>query len=297
MRDRLFALVLGGFALVAGGVSADQPPIVPTAPTPQELEQAVPVGAAGSGEEIWDHFLANRFRSATATLRIVSTDPGGASQETLLRVRWKDFAHKGEVEDSVIGKTWVRFEQPFDMRSFTYLGITRRGLPDAHFVFRDHGDGISEQFGNRRVRRIRLDGVGVLGTDYTFDEVAYHALEDATYERLPDGQESGRPVYVVEARLKAYMDTQYPTSRAYIDKQHYVLLRQEFWDHAGVRRRELRANVETIEEFPGGLWTATQSTMHDLKARTTSTLTLEGVQVNPELSDRLFSTHSLLSHH
>ena len=300
-RFRASCRVLSIAALAAGAIPwsgpahADAPRV--ELPTPEEVEAALPAGASLTGREIWQRFLANRFRSATAMLHITSVDPGGGAQETLLRVRWKDFRVEGEAVDSVIGKTWVRFEEPFDLRSFSYLGITRRGEPDLHFIYRERDDPTQESpLASRRVRRIRLDGVGILGTDYTFDQIAFHALEDASYRRLPDEEVDGRPVYVVEARLADYMDTRYPTTRAYIGREHYVLIRQVFWDRAGVERRELRANVETLEEFDGGLWMATQSTMYDLKARTRSTLTIESVAANPDLPDRLFTARSLMSH-
>ncbi len=293
-RALWLAPLLGVAVGWAGPSHADAPQTA--VPTHQEVDAALPVGESLTGREIWDRLLANRFRSATAVLRIVSRDEGGAAQETVLSVRWKDFRNKGEAADSVIGKTWVRFEEPFDVRSLSYLGIARKGEPDDHFIYRQRDDPTQDPLlAARRVRRIRLDGVGILGTDYTFDEIAFHALEDASYRRLEDEELDGRSVYVVEARLADYMDTHYPTSRAYIDREHYALIRQVFWDHAGVARRELRAHVETIEEFAGGLWVAMQSTMYDLKAHSSSTLTIESVVANPDLSDRLFTAHSLIS--
>ena len=39
-----------------------------------------------------------------------------------------------------------------------------------------------------RVRRVDLRGVGVMGTDYTFDDIAWKNIEDADYQRLAVGQ-------------------------------------------------------------------------------------------------------------
>ena len=249
-----------------------------------------------SGREIFDRFLENRFRTALATMRITSTDPGGGAQETLLHVRWKDFRIDDQADDGVIAKTWVRFDEPWDVRHLTYLGVTREDQPHEHFIYRQHTDPSHlPVVAIRRVRRVRLDGVGVLGTDYTFDDIAFQSLDDARYERLPDEEIGGLPVYVVRARVKPHVVTRYPVTTSYIDKKHYALIRAVFFDEAGIALRELRANTETLEEFEGGIWMVTQATMHHLKQGTSSILSIERLVENPVLADRLFSERSLSS--
>ena len=249
-----------------------------------------------SGREIFDRMLENRFRTALATMRITSMDPGGSAQETLLQVRWKDFRVDDQAQDGVIAKTWIRFDEPWDVRQLTYLGITRENQPHDHFIYRQRTDPTHLPLvGVRRVRRVRLDGVGVLGTDYTFDDIAFQSLDDASYERLADDEVGGLPVYVVRARLKPHVETRYPTTLSYIDKEHYALIRAVFFDAAGIALRELRANTETLEEFEGGIWMVTQATMHHLKQGTSSLLSIERLVENPVLADRLFSERSLSS--
>lgn len=281
----VLAMVLG--ALLAGLVSA---PPAEAAQTQSAQEAEL------SGREIFDRFLENRFRTALATMRITSTDPGGGAQETLLHVRWKDFRVNDQADDGVIAKTWVRFEEPWDVRHLTYLGITREDQPHDHFIYRQRSDPSQLPLvATRRVRRVRLDGVGVMGTDYTFDDIAFQSLDEASYERLPDDEIGGLPVYVVRARLKPEVATSYPTTISYIDKEHYALIRAIFYDNAGIALRELRANTETLEEFEGGIWMATQATMHHLKQGTSSILSIERLVENPALADRLFSQRTLSS--
>ncbi len=279
------AIVLG--ALLAGLASA--PPV-------EGAHAESAGGGEQSGREIFDRLLENRFRTALATMRITSTDPGGGAQETLLQVRWKDFRIDDQADDGVIAKTWVRFDEPWDVRHLTYLGITHEDQPHDHFIYRRHTDPSQLPLvGVRRVRRVRLDGVGVMGTDYTFDDIAFQSLEDASYERLPDEEVGGLPVYVVRARMKPHLGTRYPTTISYIEKEHYALLRAVFFDDAGIALRELRANTETLEEFDGGVWMATQATMHHLKQGTSSVLSIQRLVENPALADRLFSERTLSS--
>ena len=81
-----------GAKLPAGALAA----VLLVVPLASSAETAAP---PETGREIFDRFLKNRFRAALVTLRITSTDPGGSSQETRLRVRWRDY----RVDDAIEG--------------------------------------------------------------------------------------------------------------------------------------------------------------------------------------------------
>ena len=132
-----------------------------------------------------------------------------------------------------------------------------------------------------------------MGTDYTIDDLAFQNIEDADYERLPDDSVGGLPVYVVRATMKPFFDTTYRTVIAYITRDRYVLVRAHYLDEASDTLREMQANVETITDFDG-VWIATESTMHDVKRNTSSTLLVETIEANPKLDDQLFSSFALL---
>jgi hypothetical protein len=229
---------------------------------------------------IYARFLRNRFRSAVQRLTVISTDPSGEEQVTRMLLVWKDYrdAEDGP-RDGVIAKTLVRIHEPYDLRRTTYLLIARRGQPHEQFVYMPSA---------RRVRRIWLRGIGLLGTDYTLDDVLFQTIEDADYERLPDDEVAGIPVYVVEARIKALLDSQYERVTAYLDQENYVLLRALYRDDAGTLVRELRAEVESVDEFDG-TWLATEVTMHNLRERTSSTLIVHDLLADVDLDERLFS--------
>ena len=76
-----------------------------------------------------------------------------------------------------VNATLVKFNDPPDMRHTGYLMITNVDRSSDQFVYRPS---------DRKVRRVRLDGMTVMGTDYTFDDITYRDMSDATYTRLPD---------------------------------------------------------------------------------------------------------------
>ena len=237
-----------------------------------------------SGREIYRRFLLNRFRTSLQHLSIVATEAGGHQQEVQMLARWKGYRDEDDQpQDGVIAKSVVRFLEPFDVRRTTYLVVARDDRThDQYFYSR----------GSKRVRRVLLRGIGILGTDYTLDDLVFQSIGDGDYERLPDDQVDGVATYVVRARMRPELETRYPLLTTYLDKQHYVALRTLYHDAEGVLLRELRSNIESIEEHDG-VWIATVSTMRDLRDDTSSTMVVHLLAPNPELDEALFNNFRL----
>ncbi len=249
-----------------------------------EVEDALPEGASMTGREIWDRFLENRMHSAVQHQRVISRDPGGGEQTTRFWVRWRDFRDENkDPVNGVIAKGLMRFRDPADMRDTAFLLVVNEGRPSDQFVYSP---------ATRKVRRVNLRGVGVMGTDYTFDDIAFRDVEDADYVRQTDEIHDGVPVYVVRATLKPFVDSKYKTAIAYVEKEHYVALRAVYIDENGVSIREARATHSSIREFDG-VWVPTESTMLNLKEKTSTKMFVEELDANPEIGEQLFSTFRL----
>jgi hypothetical protein len=187
----------------------------------------------------------------------------------------------------VLAKMLIEVADPFDMRHTSYLMIFNDPRPDDEFLY---------QPSERRVRRVNLKKTPLMGTDYTFDDVVHHDIENAEYLRLPDGEIDGIPVYVVEALIDDTLDVEYHRTVSYLEKVHYVPLRVRYWDHHGVEVKELTAAAATIRAF-GDAWVATESTMRDLMQRTTSTLLVDDMDLDPSFERNLFSVSRLSQGH
>jgi hypothetical protein len=253
-------------------------------PDQKEVEDALPEGGSLTGREIFDRFLDNRLHSAVQYQTVISRDPGGNEQRSRFWVRWKDYRDKDKkAVDGVLAKTLVKFEDPEDMRQTGFLMVVNEDRSNDQFVW-------SPATG--RVRRVQLRGVGVMGTDYTFDDIAWKNVEDAEYRRLPDEMVDGVPVYVVEVTAKPFVDSAYKTARTWLDKEHYVPLRTIYRDANGVDLREMHAVASSMHDF-SGTWIATESTMSNLKEKTSTTIIVEKLDANVALFDRHFSTLQL----
>ncbi len=253
-------------------------------PDRQEAEDALPEGGSLTGKEIFERFLDNRLHSAVQYQTVFSRDPGGNEQRMRFWVRWKDYRDaQHKAVDGVYAKTLVKFEAPDDLRQTGFLMVVNEDRSNDQFVWTPSSG---------RVRRVDLRGVGVMGTDYTFDDISWKSVEDADYERLKDEEIDGTPVYVVEVTLKPFVQSQYSTTRAWIEKEHYVPLRVLYRDDNGVEIREMKAPASGIREF-NGTWIAAESTMFNLKQKTSTKIVVDKLDANVALADRHFSTLQL----
>jgi len=257
-------------------------------PAHEEVETALPEGKSLTGREIFDRFLDNRLHSAVQWQTVISRDPGGNEQRSRFWVRWKDYRDENKkAVEGVLAKTLVKFSAPEDMRQTGFLMVVNDDRSNDQFIWTPSSN---------RVRRVRLSGVGIMGTDYTFDDIGWKSIEDADYQRLADETVDGVGAYVLEVTMKPLVDSEYTTMRTWIDREHYVPLRTIYRDANGVELREMVAEVASIENFEGA-WVATRSTMYNLKERTSTTVYVEALDPDVTLADQAFSTFQLSLRH
>ena len=253
-------------------------------PSQKEVEDAIPQGGSLTGRQIFDKFLDNRLRTCVQWQTVISRDPGGSEQRTRFWVRWKDYRDKNKkATNGVIAKTLVKFQEPEDLRETGYLMVVNADRSNDQFIW-------SPATG--QVRRVRLRGVGIMGTDYTFDDIGWKNIEDADYKRLPDEAIDGIPTYVLEVTMKPFIESEFRTMRTWIDKQHYVALRAVYRDDKGIEMREMRADSTSVQDFDGA-WVPTKSTMYNLREKTSTTIYVEALDPNVHLGDQHFSTLQL----
>ncbi len=253
-------------------------------PSAREFEDAIPEGGSLTGREIYRRFLANKFRQSFQELRVISTDPGGSDQVTHFTTRLQDLRDEdGNATNGLRAKMLVEVTAPFDMRHTASLIISKDPGPDDEFAYKPS---------QRRVSRVNLKKTSLMGTDYTFNDIAFQNLDDAEYLRHPDELIDGVPVYVVEANLKRSIDVEYHRTLSYLEKEHYVPLRTRYWDDFDVEAKELTAPHDRIKNF-GEVWVAAESTMHDLMQQTRSTLHVDQLDTDVVFGKQIFAVSRL----
>jgi hypothetical protein len=240
-----------------------------------------------SGRDVYQCVVDNRFRSYVQDAKLISGDRGAATQESRLQMTWSSFRNeKDEPVNGVLSKTIVRYTDPFDLRFSGYLVVNNDDRPNDQFVYLN---------ARRRVRRVNLREEAVFGTDFTFEDIVPHEVEDGDYERLPDQDLAGRRVYVVEVVPKPEENSEYSKFVIHVDKKSCVPLLTRYWDQKGVEVKRLDVVPEKIKQLEGVHWPM-ELTMKNLQLESFTTLVVENLTPNPKLERRDFDLRRLESH-
>lgn len=253
---------------------------------PEALVDAAPSDGK-TGRDVYQCVLDNRFFSYTQKSRLVSGDRGESAQESRLTMNWKNWRDEDDAaQGGILSKTIVRYTHPFDLRFSGYLIVNNEGRSNDQFVY---------LAASRRIRRVNLRKEAVFGTDFTFEDIVPHEIEDGDYRRLADTRVEEAPVYVVEVTPKAHADSEYSRFRVYVEKASCVPLRTRYWDQKELEVKELTSPLESVQKFDEVHWPM-ELTMRNLQLDTFTTLTVEDLEPNAPLEDREFEVRRLESH-
>lgn len=243
--------------------------------------------ASLSGRDVYQCVVDNRFRSYVQDAKLISGDRGAATQESRLQMTWSSFRNdQDEPVNGVLSKTIVRYTDPFDLRFSGYLVVNNDDRPNDQFVYLN---------ARRRVRRVNLREEAVFGTDFSFEDIVPHEVEDGDYQRLPDQDLTGRRVYVVEVVPKPEENSEYSKFVIHVDKQSCVPLLTRYWDQKGVEVKRLDVVPDKIRQLEGVHWPM-ELTMKNLQLESYTTLRVEKLTPNPKLERRDFDLRRLESH-
>ena len=257
-------------------------------PAARAAEEPIPE-AELTGEQIYQRALDNRFYTYVQDIEMESGDRSPRTQRTELEMKYLSF--RG-VDERFLSKTIAKYSKPLDVRHMGYLVIKKSNDTEDQFIYRPSA---------RRVRRINLRGESVFGTDFSMEDILPREIEDATYKRLPDSEVDGIPVFVVEVYPKPEKQSEYSKFVAYLEKGHYVTIRNHYWDEREVLIKELNAEPDSIEMFlgqerdgvPKEIWAPRRSKMVQLKTGSFTDLRVNKLELDVTLRDRDFSERKL----
>jgi len=270
------------------------PPVVTAAdgpmdyPSAAEVEEQSQIGEKLTGRELYDRLLKNRKRlkSSYQESYATSSDEAGNPQRVNFWTQALDYRdEEDEATDDVFSRTIVKFTGPYELRHTGYMFVHHDQAEDEQFIF-------SPTRG--RTHRVSMKGQHIAGTDFSFEDflVSVGDIEDADYTRRADEEVKGMSCYVVEAVMRPEAGSSYTRTKNWLEKEHYVPVKTEYWDEADVLAKRMEARHDSISEF-GGTWIATDSTMHDLLEDTHSRLVVDLLEPEPGLTDSDFALSNL----
>lgn len=201
-------------------------------------------------------------------------DSGGKTSEK----RWS-FQRLGAHGKS---KTIIRFTAPSEVKGVALLVVS-------------HPDKASDQWmwtpAIERDRRIAMQdrSTRFFGTDFSFEDLEERDVDQFNYTLLGEEAVEGAPSWKIQAVPKQTKSSQYNKTILWIRKDQYTIVRIESYVKDALARRLDYTDIRQVQ----GYWTAHQLSMHDLRRKSTTRLTLSKVEYNTDLNERAFTLQAL----
>jgi hypothetical protein len=191
----------------------------------------------------------------------------------------------GSLGDS---KTLVVFTDPKEIRGVALLSINRRGVSDRQFIYTPATQRVRSVAAQERSARF-------IGSDFTYEDIAEHVLDDFTYRLLGDDENiDGHKTYKVEATPVDPERSQYKFIYYWVAQDVPVILFAEMYDANGRKVRVLHATQLKRES---GIWGARHTEMSSVQDATRTVLTVDEVKFNKGLDEKLFTPEALEETH
>jgi Outer membrane lipoprotein-sorting protein len=216
----------------------------------------------------------SRDATLRATLDIVGKD-GHPVKKKFILSRIGSFGN---------GKTLVRFTDPPELRGVKLLSVNQPGVPDQQWIYTP---------ATERVRSItpREQSEHFAGSDFTYEDIAEHPLENFTYQLLPaEDLIENHKTFKIMATPTAPGNSQYKFIYYWVAQDVPCILHAEMYDQEGRKIREMHASgLRKVS----GICGARKTEMRSLLDETKSVLTIDEAHLNTGLDGAVFTPESL----
>jgi hypothetical protein len=238
---------------------------------------ALPVHGQTDAKEIMaDVYRQDTSRDATLRATLDVTDKDGHTVRKRFTLR-----RVGSFGD---GKALVRFTDPAELRGVTLLSIDQPGIPAQQWIYTPATDRVRSVAPRERSERFA-------GSDFTYEDIAEHELDDFTYQRLPaEDIIENHKTYKILATPVAPERSQYKFIYYWVAQDVPCILHAEMYDQDGRKVREMHASGLRKES---GIWGARKTEMRSVLENTKSVLTIDEIHLNTGLNSALFTPEAL----
>jgi Outer membrane lipoprotein-sorting protein len=249
------------------------------------LAAALAAGAAsaaelGPGAEEVQRCMERNLpeRTARQSVVFVRRDRAGNERRIDATIWWKRDAQDRS-------RVLARVDAPPDERGTGFLMIEAETGTELFSYLPELG----------RVRRVTSRSASsFLGTDLSFEDLEelQNVASRAHVERLPDATLAGRPVHVLAGTPDAATPSAYARIVSKIDRETCVSLETSFEGEGGRVLKELVVDFKDVEK-QGTRWLPRKVRLRNLASESETRLTLEEIEFEVEIPDRLFTQGEL----
>lgn len=188
--------------------------------------------------------------------------------------------------------TLTRFQGPADIAGTALLVLEQAEGPPEQYLY------LSRFNKTRHLPRSDAT-VTFMGSDFTFldlNPALFSTIKDVAYQRLPDAEVDGTPVFVV-AIMPQVKGTPYSKLVVHVHQKLLVLLKVEFYDATGAPLKVMSLrNLTPVKVGKDTKMIPLESEMKHLQRGSSTVLKVEKIHADPALDPASFSPAALKKH-
>jgi len=221
----------------------------------------------------------NREKAKTSSYKIEMTlvNSRGSKRVREVSAYKKDY---GEEEKSV-----MVFLKPADVKGVGYLSVSydKEGKNDDRWLYMPS---------LKKTRRITGSSSGddFMGTDFTYDDMSGHEVEDYDYTLQADADVNGKKCWNVVCIPK--VKSNYSKYITWVDQLSCIPIKAEFYDKQGKLLKVME--VQSLKKIDG-FWTVEKVQMENIQKKHKTVIETKKIEYNRDVKDDLFRVSTLES--
>jgi len=180
-------------------------------------------------------------------------------------------------------KSLTIFDYPADVKNTAFLSFTHATKPDDQWLYLP---------ALKRVKRIASANKSgpFMGSEFAYEDISSQEVDKYSYKWLRDETFDGQETFVIE-RIPLYKHSGYTRQEAWLDKEHYRILKVNYYDRKGALLKTL---VETeFKQYLDQYWRAQRMDMENHLTGKSTTLIWSDYAFRNGYKDRDFNRNSL----
>ena len=216
------------------------------------------------------------WEDTVASTTMVLRDTRGKESERELRVYTLERADEGD-------KSLTVFDSPADVKGAAFLSFSNTLTPDDQWMYLPKV---------KRVKRIASQNKSgpFMSSEFAYEDMASFELEKYTFNYLRDDEFDGQSVFVVE-QTPVDKFSGYSKQLAFIDQEHYRLLKMDFFDKKGDLLKTLI--LEDYELYLDQYWRPHTSEMFNEQTGKSTAMFINEIEFKTGLKDSDLDKDSL----
>jgi len=182
------------------------------------------------------------------------------------------------------GKILLRFTDPPELKGVTLLSVDQPGQPPQQWIYTPATERVRSVAPRERSERFA-------GSDFTYEDIADHSLDDFAYQPL-DAEDTieNHATYKILATPVTPERSQYKYIYYWVAKDVPCILHAEMYGQDGRKVREMHAGgLRKVS----GIWGARKTEMRSILEGTKSALTIDEIHLNTGLDGTAFTPEAL----